>query len=86
MTRPIILGMGEHIITAEEVAAHVQLPVDWLKAEARAGRLPHLKIGRRLYFNLAAVENSLLQRAAASPANDDSSDERASAPEQGSKP
>lgn len=39
------------------------LPAEWLKAEAIAGRLPHLKIGRRLMFNPELVEQALLDRA-----------------------
>ncbi len=34
-----------------------------MKAEAEAGRIPHLRIGRRLMFNLQAVRKALLERA-----------------------
>ena len=35
----------------------------WLKAEANAGRIPHLVVGRRRLFHLEQVEEILLQRA-----------------------
>lgn len=39
------------------------LSVAWLKAEAEAGRIPHLRAGRRLLFDAEAVEAVLIQRA-----------------------
>ena len=35
----------------------------WLKAEAEAGRIPHLPIGRKKLFCRAAVERTLAIRA-----------------------
>lgn len=54
-------------IPLTRLARHLGLPVSWLKQEAEAGRLPHLKIGRRFVFNLAAVEAVLLERANGEP-------------------
>jgi len=45
------------------LARDLRLPVSWLKAEALAGRIPCLKVGRRLRFNKKAVENTLAKRA-----------------------
>jgi hypothetical protein len=39
------------------------VPAKWLRAEAEAERLPHLKAGSRLLFNPDAVEAALLKRA-----------------------
>lgn len=36
----------------------------WLKDEAEAGRLPCMRVGRRLLFSVRAVEDALLRRAA----------------------
>lgn len=36
----------------------------WLEAEADAGRLPHLRVGRQTLFNAEAVEKVLADRAA----------------------
>jgi hypothetical protein len=46
------------------LATHLKLPRKWLRQEALSGRLPCLKIGRKLLFNLAAVERVLAERAA----------------------
>ena len=35
----------------------------WLRAEAEAGRIPHLRAGARLLFDAEAVERLLLERA-----------------------
>ena len=46
------------------LARRFHLPAAWLKAEAKAGRIPVLRAGRRLLFNPEAVERVLLDRAA----------------------
>lgn len=56
--------METTILRVCELADALDLPADWLAREARAGRIPALKIGRRLFFNRAAVEGVLLERAA----------------------
>src|SRR4051812_35142850 len=35
-----------HLLTAEEVAEALRVPRSWVYAEARAGRLPHVRLGR----------------------------------------
>ncbi len=55
--------MPDELLTIRQAAEQVNLPVRWLKAEAEAGRIPHLRIGRRLMFNLQAVRKALLDRA-----------------------
>jgi excisionase family DNA binding protein len=52
------------LLSLPTLAAALRLPEDWLKAEADAGRLPHIRIGKRYRFSLAAVEAALLRRAA----------------------
>lgn len=41
-----------------------QLPVDWLDAAERSGRIPSLRVGRRRLFDVAAVRAALAQQAA----------------------
>jgi hypothetical protein len=40
------------------------VPVRWLKAEAEAGKIPHVKADTVLLFDPNAVERVLLERAA----------------------
>jgi hypothetical protein len=41
----------------------LHLPYSWLRREALAGRLPCLKVGRQLRFNVQAVRAALANRA-----------------------
>ena len=45
------------------VARMLRVPVKWLRAEAEAGRIPHLRAGRAMLCDLETVERILLQRA-----------------------
>ena len=57
------------LLNIHGLARALHIPAAWLKAEATAGRIPCLKIGRRRLFNPAAVKAVLAQRAAEYPAN-----------------
>ena len=46
-------------------ARRLRVTVRWLRAEAEAGRIPHLKADARLLFDVEAVEAALLKRARA---------------------
>lgn len=37
----------------------------WLRAELRAGRLPHVRAGRHNLFNLTSVQRAIAERAGA---------------------
>ena len=52
----------ESFVPLRRAASRLGVPIAWLKAEAEAGRVAHLKVGRRLLFNLAAVECDLIHR------------------------
>jgi excisionase family DNA binding protein len=52
------------LLSLPALAQALGLPEDWLKAEADAGRLPHLRIGKRYRFNREAVLRTLAERAA----------------------
>jgi len=54
----------ELFLPLRRAAARLGVPAAWLRAEARAARVPYLRVGRRLLFNPAAVEAVLLDRAA----------------------
>jgi excisionase family DNA binding protein len=53
-----------HLLSLPVLAKTMNLPEGWIKAEADAGRLPHLRIGKRYRFNLDAVIRALSERAA----------------------
>jgi excisionase family DNA binding protein len=52
-------GLGEavsgRLLTAEEVAELLSVPVTWVRAETRAGRLPHLTLGRYRRYSRDAI-------------------------------
>lgn len=48
--------------TLRRLANRTGLSAAWLKAEAEAGRIPSLKAGRYLRFNVQAVERVLAER------------------------
>jgi hypothetical protein len=50
-------------VTVGRLSSELNLPAAWLKAEARAGRIPCLRVGRRLMFDMAAVLRALAQSA-----------------------
>jgi hypothetical protein len=52
------------LINIHGLSARLRLPAGWLRAEALAGRIPCLMVGRRLLFNLGAVQKVLADRAA----------------------
>lgn len=45
------------------MARRLRVTVKWLRDEAEAGRIPHLKAGQRLLFDPETVERVLLERA-----------------------
>jgi hypothetical protein len=54
----------EPFVSLLAAAQSLGVPAAWLKREAKAGRIPHLKAGCRILFNLQLVERALLERAA----------------------
>lgn len=53
----------ESFLPLRRVAVRLGVPAAWLRAEADAGRIPHLRVGRRMLLNPQAVERVLLERA-----------------------
>jgi hypothetical protein len=45
------------------MARRLRVPVKWLREEAAAGRVPHLRADKALLFDPDAVERVLLERA-----------------------
>jgi excisionase family DNA binding protein len=44
------------LLNAQDVADLLAVPASWVYAEARAGRMPHVKLGRYTRFRREAVE------------------------------
>ena len=53
----------ESFIPVRRAALRLGVPAAWLKVEIQAGRVPHLRAGRRLLVNPEAVEAVLVERA-----------------------
>jgi excisionase family DNA binding protein len=45
----------DRLLDASEVAALLHVPTSWVRAETRAGRLPHLELGRYRRYDRDAV-------------------------------
>lgn len=56
--RPLHLGA---------MARQLRVPAKWLRAEAEAGRIPHLRAGSALLFDPEVVERIVLQRLSETP-------------------
>lgn len=50
----------DRLLTAEEVAERLGMKTAWVWAQARAGRIPHVRLGRYRRFRESAVEEWLL--------------------------
>jgi excisionase family DNA binding protein len=58
------------LLSLPALAKALNLPEGWLRAEADAGRIPHLRVGKRYRFNLGAVIHVLSERAAKDSSGD----------------
>lgn len=48
--------VNSQLVTAEEAAALLSVPKTWVLAEARADRIPHVRLGRYVRFEPAQVQ------------------------------
>ena len=46
----------DRLLTAEEIAERLGVKTQWVWAQARAGRIPHVRLGRYQRFRESAVE------------------------------
>ncbi len=56
-----VVPLDDHLLTADDVAALLRLPVSTIYDLARTGRLPHLRIGRALRFSRCDLEAHLAE-------------------------
>jgi excisionase family DNA binding protein len=54
--------MTERLLTAKEVAELLSVPDSWVREATRAGRLPHLKLGRYRRYEREAIEAWLAEK------------------------
>lgn len=47
--------MSDRLRTASEIAERLSVPESWVRQETRAGRIPHLALGRYKRYDLQAV-------------------------------
>jgi excisionase family DNA binding protein len=47
---------GEGLLTAEELAARLSVAPGWVNKAARAGRIPHVRVGRYRRFRWSDIE------------------------------
>ena len=51
--------MNGRLLTATDVAEKLAVPKSWVYAETRAGRLPHVPLGRYRRYQEAAIDEWL---------------------------
>ena len=56
--------MSDRLLEAHEVAERLSVPVSWVRAETRAGRLPHVALGRYKRYDWPAVVEWLAEQRA----------------------
>ncbi len=55
------------LLTAGAMARRLRVRAGWLRAEAQAGGIPHVKAGEEYLFDPESVERVLLERARCEP-------------------
>lgn len=61
--RPVAQS-SEDLVTAKQLATRLNLPVSCLYENARAGRIPSVRVGKHVRFNLEAVLAELKRKGA----------------------
>jgi excisionase family DNA binding protein len=56
-------SMASPLLPLAELAKLLRVPASWLRDEAIAGRLPHLRAGSAILFDFDRVERLLIKRA-----------------------
>jgi len=51
-------SVTERLLTAAEVGELLSVPESWVRRDTRAGRLPHLELGRYRRYERAAVQRA----------------------------
>jgi excisionase family DNA binding protein len=64
---PDIVGRHEQVgpsplLEAEDVARYIGMTADWVYREVRAGRMPHIRLGRYVRFRRESIDAWLVAR------------------------
>ena len=64
---PDIVGRHDHVgpsllLEADDVARHIGMTADWVYREVRAGRMPHIRLGRYVRFRRESIDAWLVAR------------------------
>ena len=54
--------MNNDLLPLQQAAGLLHIPAKWLRSEADAGRVPHIKAGARYLFELSSLTESLATR------------------------
>jgi excisionase family DNA binding protein len=49
------LGDGREYMTADELARRLRVSTAWIYTETRAGRIPHVRLGRYVRYRRSAI-------------------------------
>ena len=52
-------GSPPNLVTAGQLAKHLNLPESWVRTEERLGRMPSVRLGKYVRFRLSDVEQAL---------------------------
>ena len=61
-------GNSDPLLTADDVAALLQVTTPWVYAQTRAGAIPHVALGRYKRYRRSAIEDWLMRIEHLSPA------------------
>lgn len=56
--------MNEQLLTAQEVADLLAVPLSWVREATRDGRLPHLRLGRYRRYHASTIQAWLREQQA----------------------
>lgn len=67
-----MINSKQKILPLYAVARRLHVPQKWLRAEAEANRIPHLKAGNAILLNPDLIERILIKRASNEGINNES--------------
>ena len=56
------VGAIDRLLEADDVARYIGMTTDWIYREVRAGRMPHIRLGRYVRFRRESIDDWLAAR------------------------